>query len=170
MTDNRAKHYRSLCKSAAKLLNCKPTDEQALHYGLLMLAREGFANRIIDGLDVDPGALMRLDESLKAYMPAAQPMSVAIKIVGPAQTMCPQCSHVFDPESPQRTVAKQPPRTIDAEAVEATDANASTVSHDTPVPNGTPEPKPVDPNLGKLPYKPATDFGPPEDLRPTARL
>jgi hypothetical protein len=146
MSDNRAKHYRSLCRTAAKLLNCKPTDEQALHYGLLMLAREGFANRIIDGLDVDPGALMRLDESLKAYMPAAKPISVAIKIVGPAVTQCPKCDHQFDPESPQRTVAKQPPRTIDAEAVEATDAKPADV-------------KPAEPPAKpELPYAPSRNF------------
>jgi hypothetical protein len=116
MSDNRAKHYRSLCRTAAKLLNCKPTDEQALHYGLLMLAREGFADRIINGSDIDPGALMRLDESLKAYMPAVKPIGVTVRIVDNIAGTCPKCGYSGCEPRPQEP-SHAP--TIDGEAVKA---------------------------------------------------
>jgi hypothetical protein len=56
-----AKRYRALCKEAARQLGCKPTDEVALHVGVLRLARESFLGRMVDGLEIDPAVLVRLD-------------------------------------------------------------------------------------------------------------
>src|SRR5262249_22082371 len=64
----RAKRYRELCREAAKQLGCKASDELAVHVATLRLCRETFAARLIAGRDVDPAALLRLDESLREFM------------------------------------------------------------------------------------------------------
>jgi len=67
-TEARAKRYRQLCKEAAKQLGCGPSDELAVHVATLRLCRETFAAKLISGRDVDPTALLKLDETLRQFM------------------------------------------------------------------------------------------------------
>jgi hypothetical protein len=69
----RAKRYKELCREAAKQLGCKASDEIAVHCATLRLCRETFAARLIAGRDVDPNALLKLDEALREFMRQFQP-------------------------------------------------------------------------------------------------
>src|SRR6516162_3461325 len=71
MTVARAARYQQLVREAAKQRKCKPTSERAKHVGTLGYAREHFAERLIAGRDVDPVALIRLDDALQQYLPQA---------------------------------------------------------------------------------------------------
>jgi len=62
MSIARVAQYRQLVKEAAKQLRCKPTSELARHVATLRLARSTYAERLVAGRDIDPAALLRIDE------------------------------------------------------------------------------------------------------------
>jgi hypothetical protein len=118
MSDARIKRYRRLCKEAAKQLGVKPTHERALHCAVLRLARETFAARLVEGRDVSPDALIKLDLALREFMPAHSALSVpkvTVEIVDHQIGRCPACGHTSDalqpppkPQGPARTIDLEP--------------------------------------------------------------
>jgi hypothetical protein len=93
---SRTSRYQALCRQAAKRLGCKPSDDRCSHYATLMLAKEATAARLIAGQNIDPTALLRLDEALRAFMPPAEPAKVEVEFVQTIQDMCPRCGFTHD--------------------------------------------------------------------------
>jgi hypothetical protein len=94
---DRAKRYRRLCADGARQLGVKPSDSRAQHYATLHLARENLTAASIAGkTNFDPGALLRLDESLRAIMPvvAADVPQVNIRVCRRLHGVCEKCGHV----------------------------------------------------------------------------
>ena len=90
--------YRQLVKEAAKQLRCKPTSELARHVATLRLARSTFAERLVTGRDIDPGALLRIDEALRQYMPTGEPAGVQFTIQ--VAKLCAKCGTELEVEPP----------------------------------------------------------------------
>jgi hypothetical protein len=82
MTVARAARYQHLVKEAAEQLNCGVDSELARHVGILRLARETFAERLITGKEVNPADLVRLDDCLRQYLPLraepSEPLAVVV--------------------------------------------------------------------------------------------
>ena len=119
MNKSQALRFKRLCREAAKELGVAATAEVAVTLATYKLQRYALQSRLIGGGVVNTAELQQVDEAIKAIRPAAGPLKVEIEFVGPSLTQCPQCDHVFDPDTPERTVAKKTPRTIDAEAIKS---------------------------------------------------
>jgi hypothetical protein len=79
---NRAALFERHAKDAARRLNCKPSDQQALHYATLALALESIQTRIIGGKEIDVSSLRWLSEQLDRFRPPAEATNVTITVVG----------------------------------------------------------------------------------------
>jgi hypothetical protein len=90
MTASRADRFKVLCRRAAKRLGTKISDDRCQHYAVLLLAREQVAAKLIAGRDIDPSALLKLDESLRAFMPVEVP-NIQIAFVRPLHEHCRKC-------------------------------------------------------------------------------
>jgi hypothetical protein len=102
--NDRAKRYHQLLRQAAKEFGTKPTDEKAVHAATLRLARETLLTKLIAGRDIDPAALLKLDQALKEFIPKEQ-HRVNIQFVGTID-FCPKCGYErpapSEPPPPQR--------------------------------------------------------------------
>jgi hypothetical protein len=124
--------FKRLCREAGRDLDCAATAEVALTLATYRLARGVLTARLMAGHVINTNELLALDEAIKQILAVhnkAKPIQVDIQIINPAQTMCPKCDHVFDPENPTATAEKkkaaQTPRTIDGEATEVPPAAKS---------------------------------------------
>jgi hypothetical protein len=90
--------YRQLVKEAARQFRCKPTSELARHVATLRLARSTFAERLVAGRDIDPAALLRIDEALRQYMPTGEPAGVRFTIQ--VAKLCAKCRAELEVEPP----------------------------------------------------------------------
>ena len=124
MSIERARQFRQLVTEAARQLKCKPSSELARHVGMLRLARQTLAERLIAGRDVDPNSLLRIDEALRQYMPTGEPAGVHLTIQ--VAKLCAKCRAELAVEPPpvaeerpspppslNVVPLKQPQRTID---------------------------------------------------------
>jgi hypothetical protein len=98
MSIARFAQYRQFLKEAAKQLRCKPTSELARHVATLRLARSTFAERLVAGRDIDPAALLRIDEALRQYMPTREPAGAQFTIQ--LAKLCAKCGAKLDVEPP----------------------------------------------------------------------
>ena len=64
----------------------------------LRLARSTFAERLVAGRDIDPAALLRIDEALRQYMPTGEPAGVQFTIQ--VAKLCAKCGSQLDVEPP----------------------------------------------------------------------
>src|SRR5215469_11385864 len=81
----------------------QPGDQRADMLAGLTLAHERMIEQMAHGRTVDWVAFSRVTELLERHVPPIIP-KVQLEFVGPAVTMCPKCEHVFDPETPERTI------------------------------------------------------------------
>ena len=98
-------------KQAAKELSLPSTDWRCKRYALLMCAHDNATARLANGADINVDALLRLDSAMAEVRGSVppEPIRVQIDVVNPTACKCPKCAHVFDPESPERTVMLDPP-------------------------------------------------------------
>src|SRR5262249_29092988 len=96
----------------AEKQGCAATDEIALHIATLRLARENLTARLIAGATINPDHLLRLDEAIKPYLPAAKPTQVKIHIVEGVQGRyeCLHChrENILDPAGYDPGVKENP--------------------------------------------------------------
>jgi len=145
--NDRAKYYRELCTKAAERLGVEPTDERAEHIATLQMAREAISAKLIEGRDIDPNALLKINEALHTILPPVKPPRVEIEIIEGNFQHCPACGHTAPREEPpaQGTLPPAPARAADplARPIEATPA---------------PKPRADKVVLLKKDYEPAHDF------------
>ena len=98
-------------KVAAKELKRPVTDWRCKRYALLMCAHDNTTARLAAGADINVDALLRLDTAMQEIRSSVppEPITVRLDVVNPTTCKCPKCAHVFDPESPERTVMLEPP-------------------------------------------------------------
>jgi hypothetical protein len=111
-TRDRANRFKRHLRESAKQLGCKVGDERAIHLATLKAAREAVQARIIAGVAIDVGDLMKLDEALRVYMPVAGPKHITIEFVEGLIGVCHACGHEH---RDYRRPEPQYPRTIDGE-------------------------------------------------------
>src|SRR5262252_7039071 len=91
--NDRAKYYLELCAKAAERLGVEPTDESAEHIATLQMAREAISAKLIEGRDIDPNALLKINEALHTILPPVKPPKVEIEIIEGNFQHCPACGH-----------------------------------------------------------------------------
>ena len=82
-------------RQAAKQLGLKPTDPRVVQLSMLLAARDQLQKQLAAGKVVDVAALLKLDEALKAYMPAVE-SSVSVQLV--PMTICARCRSEIERE------------------------------------------------------------------------
>jgi hypothetical protein len=88
---DRAERYKELCAKAAERLGCEATDERAEHIAALQMAREAISAKLIEGRDIDPNSLLKIDEALRTILPPANPPKVTVEIIEGNFQCCPKC-------------------------------------------------------------------------------
>ena len=98
-TNSRADKYRKTIRATAKQLGVPPSSELARHVSLLKMMREQIEIRLIDGRgDPDPDSLLKLDATLRQYLPFAEPAGVQLVIK--AARLCHRCKAELEAEPP----------------------------------------------------------------------
>lgn len=115
--NSRARRYKKLLRQVARELDEKPAAEVVKHVATFRLLRENLQIRLLEGRDVDPGDLLKVDDVLKQYLPRGKPLSVEVKIVDGITGICPKChAEIEDWVAPPKP-APSPPPVIDAEPI-----------------------------------------------------
>jgi hypothetical protein len=95
--NSRADKYRKTIRATAKQLGVPPSSELARHVSLLKMMREQIEIRLIDGRgDPDPDSLLKLDATLRQYLPFAEPAGVQLVIK--AARLCHRCKAELEAE------------------------------------------------------------------------
>ena len=98
-TNSRAAKYKRIIRTTAKQLGVPPSSELVRHVSLLKMAREQMEIRLIDGRgDLDPNHLLRIDDALRQYLPAAEPAGVQLVIN--AARLCHRCKAELEAQPP----------------------------------------------------------------------
>jgi hypothetical protein len=107
-TNSRAAKYKRTIRATARQLGVPPSSELARHVSLLKMAREQMEIRLIEGRgDLDPNHLLRIDDALRQYLPAAEPAGVQLTIQ--TARLCHRCKAELEAESPLSPPATEPP-------------------------------------------------------------
>jgi len=109
----------SLDTRAARERNCKPRGKPYYRTIEEGLQREAISAKLIEGRDIDPNALLKINEALHTILPPVKPPRVEIEIIEGNFQHCPACGHTAPcEESPaQGTLPLAPPL---ARPIEAT--------------------------------------------------
>jgi hypothetical protein len=155
MTTERAERFQQLCEEAAAKLNTTPDSERSRHVASLRLMHEACTIRLIEGLPVDPGDLLKLSAAIEAFLPQIETPKVQIEIIDSVEGKCPRCGYQGADLKPLQRPT-EPARTIDLKP-----APSSTEPAPTAKAAKAPEPKPAP----KPAFHPAQDFSKGAPLR-----
>jgi hypothetical protein len=114
--------YKQLCRETARHLKVKQNDPRVEHVATLKLMREGIQARLLSGHYVEPSEVLRLDEALARYMPAADPLEVKLTFVENVRGVY-KCKHCHEwnelapgEYEPLKPKPSDPPPVIDLDA------------------------------------------------------
>jgi hypothetical protein len=129
---SRAERYAQLCREGAKLLGAKVSDDRCEHYATMRLARETLTAKLVGGLDIDPSVLLRIDESLRAFMPppAQRHRTVTIKFCS-----CRKCGDDFPTSLPGLPPSSNTGSSAPDKAVPTPDAKPEAAAKSSPEPS-----------------------------------
>lgn len=88
---SRGEQFKKLCREAGRQLSVKAHSELAKHVATLRLMREQLQVKLLNGAHVDPADILKLDEALKRYLPAHEPIKVEIEICRSLHQPCRRC-------------------------------------------------------------------------------
>jgi hypothetical protein len=138
--ETNVERYRQLERETARQLGVKATDDLVQHVATLRLGREALAAKMITGDDTaNPSDLLKFDEALRAYMPAAKPVSVTLTHL----VHCPECGAALIKNAPLPVTSIEAAVHVETPRAEIDAPRTPVIDLEAPPPK--PKPKPEKP-------------------------